>query len=166
MKRLFITIFFVLPLSVFCSELTVSDTNDSSTRNATTIFQLDFSLSQEVSDTVKKERAVTNGLLYSGVSMSIVGTAILVTSIVMGAIPYEAFPDSMKLEGTLASGHSYMFAWICAGASLFCTATAFLLFGLPILIYSIVRKLSESERELNVENKSFSFDGRVFSFKF
>lgn len=127
----------------------------------------------------KQKKKITNNLLWSSAAVSSVGITILTASIIMGFIPQSEFPPEMftdvafqiKYAGKngkeIVSSYPSMMVYCCVGAALFCSGTLILLFALPILFYSIIRKVNECTFEKAMKKESrwdISMSGVTFKF--
>lgn len=130
-------------------------------------------------ETFKQKKRITNGLLWSSAAVSSVGITILTASIIMGFIPRSEFPPEMftdvafqikyggKGSNEIVSSYPPMMVYCCVGAVMFCSGTLILLFALPILFYSIVRKANEYAFEKAMKKESrweVSMSGVRFKF--
>lgn len=126
-----------------------------------------------------RKKKITDGLLWSSAAASSVGITILTTSIIMGFIPKSEFPDRMftdvafqiehvnKRGEKIVSSYPPMMVYCCVGAVLFCSGTLILLFALPIMFYSIVRKVNEYKFEKAMKKEphwDISMSGVHFKF--
>ena len=128
----------------------------------------------------KQKKKITDGLLFGLITASSVGVSILVTSIVMGFIPSDSFPNGMftdvafQIENVYSDGSvrmsSYpsMMVYCCVGSVLFCVGTLILLFALPIMFYSIIRKVNEYklEKAMKKEEPHWEVSASGFQFRF
>lgn len=90
-------------------------------------------------------------------AFSITGGVFLTAGIAMGFIPYHWFPEEMK-QPRRWGPYSYMMAYASAGAALFCTGTVLLLFALPFLFYSAVKKIqSKEQNKTNTQNVNWEW---------
>lgn len=130
-------------------------------------------------ESFNRKKKVTNGLLWSSAAVSSVGITLLTASIIMGFIPRSEFPDEMftktafqvkvvnKDGDKIVSSYPPMMVYCIVGASLFCVGTFILLFALPIMFYSIVRKVSEYKLEKAMKEEphwDISMSGIQFKF--
>lgn len=127
----------------------------------------------------KQKKKVTDGLLWSSAAVSSVGVTLLTASVIMGFIPKSEFPMKMftdvafqikhvsKDGREITSSYPPMMVYCCVGAVLFCTGTLMLLFALPIMFYSIVRKVNEYKFEKAMKEEphwDISMSGIQFKF--
>ncbi|MEE1290575.1 MAG: hypothetical protein UHW86_06040 [Spirochaetota bacterium] len=130
--------------------------------------------------TFEKNKKITTGLLCGSITASSVGLSILIASIVMGFIPNENFPrgmftdvafeiENIYSDGTvIKSSYPSMMVYCCVGATLFCVGTFIVLFALPIMFYSIVRKVTEykAEKAMKKEEPHWEVSASGFQFRF
>ena len=126
----------------------------------------------------KQKKKITDGLLFGSITASSVGVSILVTSIVMGFIPSDSFPNGMftdvafQIENIYSDGSvrmsSYpsMMVYCCVGSVLFCVGTLILLFALPIMFYSIIRKVNEYKLEKAMKKEEPHWEVSASGFQF
>ena len=131
-------------------------------------------------ETFEKNKKITTGLLCGSITASSVGLSILIASIVMGFIPNENFPrgmftdvafeiENIYSDGTMIkSSYPSMMVYCCVGATLFCVGTFIVLFALPIMFYSIVRKVTEykAEKAMKKEEPHWEVSASGFQFRF
>lgn len=127
----------------------------------------------------RQKKKITDSLLWSSAAVSSVGITVLTASIVMGFIPQSEFPSEMftdvafqikhvgKNGREIISSYPPMMVYCCVGAALFCAGTLILLFALPVLFYSIIRKVNEYKFEKAIKKESrwdISMSGVQFKF--
>ncbi|MBQ2124796.1 MAG: hypothetical protein II196_03280 [Spirochaetales bacterium] len=190
-KILFVLLAMAISLPGFANEVTAPETQE-----AANIETPSFSIENEDvakvteenkneqtafdMEVFEKNKKITTGLLCGSISASSVGLSILIASIVMGFIPNESFPRGMftdvafQIENVYSDGKvrmsSYpsMMVYCCVGATLFCVGTFIVLFALPIMFYSIVRKVTEykAEKAMKKEDPHWEVSASGFQFRF
>ncbi len=192
-KILFVLLPLLTALPIFANEITVEEQTD--VQNAENVETPSFSIESEDVEKIAEEnkqannfdvqtfnqkKKITDGLLYGSISASSIGLSILIASIVMGFIPNENFPDGMftdeafRIKNIYSDGSvqmsSYpsMMVYCCVGATLFCVGTFIVLFALPIMFYSIVRKVTEYkiEKAMKKEEPHWEVSASGFQFRF
>lgn len=172
MKKIF---FLLLPLltalPIFANEIVIEEQKSEmpsfsiETEDITKVANENKATNDFDMDAFKQKKKITDGLLWGSAAFSSAGVSILVASIIMGFIPKESFPDEMftdvafEIENIYSDGSvrmsSYpsMMVYCCVGATLFCVGTFIVLFALPILFYSIVRKVNEYKFEKTLKEE-------------
>lgn len=189
MKRLlFILLPLLIALPIFANEVVTEEKEDGvpsfSIENEDVVkFQTEDNAGETKEfdvDAFKQKKKITDGLLFGSITASSVGVSILVTSIIMGFIPKDSFPQSMfedvafeiiyrNSKGEdIVSSYPSMMVYCCVGSVLFCVGTLILLFALPIMFYSIVRKVNERklEKAMKKEEPHWEVSASGFQFRF
>ena len=172
-KILFVLLPLLIVLPMFANEITVEERTDDVPSFSIESEDISKVAAETNNETVNdfdmeafsKKKKITTGLLCGSISASSVGLSILIASIVMGFIPNENFPEEMftdvafEIKNVYSDGSvgisSYpsMMVYCCVGATLFCVGTFIVLFALPIMFYSIVRKVNEYKFEKTLKEK-------------
>jgi hypothetical protein len=190
-KILFVLLVMAVSLPIFANEVAAPETQET-VNIETPSFSIENEDIAKVTEENKNEQTafdmevfeknkkITTGLLCGSITASSVGLSILIASIVMGFIPNENFPrgmftdvafeiENIYSDGTMIkSSYPSMMVYCCVGATLFCVGTFIVLFALPIMFYSIVRKVTEykAEKAMKKEEPHWEVSASGFQFRF